>query len=161
MAAHDAPSTEGSVGPPFARLGLAVREGCEALDVTDLTISTAISLRGLTNEGRQELERCIKKYVEDVFEEAARLEEADRAAGAPPEITTTHVRDASIIARRSWRLPRKPSKWDASVAILGSATAAAAGTFGGMLHSNWQYGAFGGTAALAVTTLWYTARRPR
>jgi len=131
------------------------------LGVTSLTISTATSLRGLTNEGRQELERCIKDYIRDVFEEAARLEEADRATGALPEITATHVRDASTIARRSWRLPRKPSKWDATNAILGSATAAAAGTFGGMLHSNWQYGAFGGSAALAITTLWYTARRPR
>jgi hypothetical protein len=54
-----------------------------------------------------ELEISIGKFSEELLNEASRLEAAGNTTGRTPEITSSMMKDATILVRRGYKKPKK------------------------------------------------------
>lgn len=62
----------------------------------------------LNSPAQQELKKNIDKYVDQLLEEASRLEAVQRTTDGEPQITSSMVNDAAHLISRGYRKQRKP-----------------------------------------------------
>jgi hypothetical protein len=63
--------------------------------------------RYLNSPAVAELESSMRKFSDDLLKEASRLEAASKTTSGNPEITSSMIRDATLLLRRGYRKPRK------------------------------------------------------
>jgi len=128
--------------------------------VETLKIDVASDLSGLTPEAMNELNSRVKRFAEDVIQQAAREEVEYRSPYSNvQEITSTHIIQADKAERGVGRIRRGPTKGDSAVAVIAAASSGGAGAFAGMLNSTWQAAAFGVFLGAGIIFTWIAARR--
>jgi hypothetical protein len=99
-------------------------------------INLQVDLAGLTNLGISALEERLNNTTSRIVQEAARIEEAERAPGSVVvEITRNHVVEADEYFRRSGVESRRPSRMDAAMSVFSALSSAVASGTGSALHS--------------------------
>jgi hypothetical protein len=68
-----------------------------------------------------ELEVSVRKFSDELLQESSRLEAASKTTNGNPEITSSMVKDATLLLRRGYRKPKK-SWWLVVVQIVAVAT---------------------------------------
>jgi hypothetical protein len=79
-------------------------------------------LQNLSQGANVEITKVAKGYIEDVLDEASRIEESRRISTANAEITAAIVTDAVVFAKRFGIAPKKPKRqvWIQGIAFLAS-----------------------------------------
>jgi len=67
-------------------------------------------LQNLSLTAKTEMEKVSKHYIEEVLDEASRIEESRRTSNSNPEITAAIINDAVVIARNYGIRKRKPKR---------------------------------------------------
>ncbi len=61
----------------------------------------------LNQPAKAELETSVRKFSDELLREASRLEAAGNTTGGSPEITSSMIKDATLLLRRGYRKPKK------------------------------------------------------
>ncbi len=67
-------------------------------------------LQDLSQSANEEMKKIAKAYIEEVLDEASRIEESHRTSNTTPEITATIIQDAVDYARKYGIRKKKPRK---------------------------------------------------
>jgi len=78
-----------------------------------------------------ELQSSIERYCDELLEEASRLEAASKTTRGDPEITSSMIRDATLLLRRGYRRPRK-KPWLVVVQVVAPVTGVVTGLLADM-----------------------------
>jgi len=65
------------------------------------------NIKHFNDPAKQELRKVSAEYAQEVIREASRLEANIRTTQGNPEITSSHVKDASTVISRRYITPRK------------------------------------------------------
>jgi hypothetical protein len=67
-------------------------------------------LQNLSTTAKTEISKVSKSYIEDVLDEASRIEESRRTTNGNPEITAAIINDAVVFAKNYGIRKKKPKK---------------------------------------------------
>lgn len=68
-------------------------------------------LQNLSTTAKTEISKVSKSYIEDVLDEASRIEESRRTTTGSPEVTAAIINDAVIFAKNYGIRKRKPRRY--------------------------------------------------
>src|SRR5450759_4858799 len=93
-----------------------------------MKIETDISddkLQNLSPTAKTELEKIYKQYLEEVLDEASKIEESRRTSNSNPEITATIINEAVAYAKNYGIRKRKPKRliWSQIIAFISTSIA--------------------------------------
>lgn len=77
----------------------------------------------LNQPAKDELKTSVREYIDELLDEATRLEAANNTSGGNPQITSSMISDAELLLRRGYKKPKK-STWIKIIQILSSVSAA-------------------------------------
>ena len=62
----------------------------------------------LNQPAKDELKSSIEDYIDEVLDEATRLEAGNNTSGRTPQITSSMISDAKLLLRKDYKKPKKP-----------------------------------------------------
>lgn len=80
----------------------------------------------LNQPAKDELKTSVREYIDELLDEATRLEAANNTSGGNPQIISSMISDAELLLRRGYKKPKK-SAWIKIIQILSSVSAAVFG----------------------------------
>jgi hypothetical protein len=76
-------------------------------------------IKYLNQPAQVELSSSVDKYVSELLQEASRLEAAGKTTTGDPEITSSMVKDATLLTKRGYRKPQK-NAWHITLQVVAS-----------------------------------------
>jgi hypothetical protein len=112
--------------------------------------SIPIDISELKPEAQAEFRTSVRAFERDLLAESKRLEELNRVANRPMEVTASIVYDANIIVRRTLRPPKKKSASIVVMHVISAALLVVVGVATENLSKLWGQLAFAIAVAGAV-----------
>jgi hypothetical protein len=105
---------------------------------------------------RNELEVVLTEYKNEILAEANRLEAANRSTpGTTPQVISSNIRDAEIIIRHRFRVPKK-SLWLAGIKVMATLFGILAGLASNQLTTEW-WGPYAFSVTISLAIIFTTA----